>query len=225
MVIDRKLAVRAAKLAAAGVKGKAIGQELGVSTADANQLAAVGHAYVRVESGALTQPEILLLRVLADEARDLLANGATRSPESKWVSRRARKSPSWAAATAQKRIFDKRYDEKLGRTVHGRGLVHVAGNGSIWLTLAGWAVVLTMEEAEEKTAASAYDQGRRDVLNALLALNPAASSKIATLHGREPDPVGRLPFDVVMWVHEVAAQLSIEPRNPANDEVQGGSDA
>lgn len=213
MTIDRKLAARAYKLQCAGMKGKAMGLELGVPTSEANQLAAVGSAYARLDKMPLTPPEMLLLRTLAAEERSLLAEGQTRSAESKWVSRRARKSSSWAAATAQKRLFDEHYDEKLGRTVRGRGLVHVAGNGYIWLTPAGWSVVLAMEEAEEQTAANAYDRGRRDMLNALLALNPDAAAKLAALHERTPDPVGRLPFDVVFWISEVAAQLEIEPRD------------
>ncbi|MCA0275853.1 MAG: hypothetical protein LCH86_07615 [Proteobacteria bacterium] len=60
-----------------------------------------------------------------------------------------------------------------------------------------------------------YDQGRRDMLNALLALNPAVAAKLAEMHKREPDPYGRLPFDVVFWVSEVAAQLGIEPLDDA----------
>lgn len=158
MTIDRKLAARAAKLAAAGMKGKAIGAELGVSTFDANQLAAVGSAYARLEKLPLTQPEILLLRMLAQEERELLAVGATRSPESKRVSWRASKSPSWAAATAQKRMFDARYDEKVGRTVRGLGFVNVAGNGYIRLTPAGWAVVAAMEAAERSASLAAQTE-------------------------------------------------------------------
>lgn len=213
MSIDRKLAARAYKLQCAGMKGKAIGQELGVSTFDANQLAAVGSAYARLDKMPLTPPEMLLLRTLAEVDRDLLADGQTRSTESKRVSRRAGKSSSWAAATARKRLFVERYDEKLRRDVRGLGLVHVAGNGYIWLTSVGWALVLAVEEAEENAAAEAYDLGRRDVLNALLALNPAAAAKLAALHERKPDPDGRLPFDVLFWIAEVAAQLGIEPRD------------
>lgn len=61
----------------------------------------------------------------------------------------------------------------------------------------------------------AYDHGRRDMLNALLALNPAAAAALARLHGRVPDPVGRLPFDVFVWVTEVALQLGIKPLDQA----------
>lgn len=67
--------------------------------------------------------------------------------------------------------------------------------------------------------ARSHDRGRRDMLNALLALNPAANAKLAALSGRAPDPEGRLPFDVVFWVAEIAEQLGIEPRT---DEALGG---
>lgn len=58
-----------------------------------------------------------------------------------------------------------------------------------------------------------YDRGRRDMLNAILELNPAIAAKIAKFAEREPDPAGRLPFDVVFWVTEVASQLGIEPKD------------
>jgi len=54
-----------------------------------------------------------------------------------------------------------------------------------------------------------YDRGRRDMLNAILALNPAASATVARWKERAPDPDGKIPFDVALWVTEVAAQLGI----------------
>lgn len=60
----------------------------------------------------------------------------------------------------------------------------------------------------------AYDRGRRDVLNAILALNPDAARKLHDLNGEGEfsNAEGKLPFDVVFWVSEVAEQLGIEPR-------------
>lgn len=58
-----------------------------------------------------------------------------------------------------------------------------------------------------------YDRGRRDVLNAILALNKDAAAGLAALHGREADPHGKLPFDVVYWVTFVAGQLGITERS------------
>jgi hypothetical protein len=58
-----------------------------------------------------------------------------------------------------------------------------------------------------------YDRGRREVLNSILALNPPIAAKLAELHERLADPHGKLPFDVVFWVCEVAAQLGIEPKD------------
>ncbi|WP_421925317.1 hypothetical protein [Neoaquamicrobium sediminum] len=157
MKIDPKLAARAHKLSQQGLKGKAMGEVLGVSTTEANQLAAVGAALASLAKKPLTPSEILLLRMLAKEHRDLLAAGETRSPKSDQVSWLAGKSDSWCAATARKRIFVDRWDEKLRRTVHGRGLVDVSGNGYVHLTPAGWGVVFAMEEAAAAVAAPLLD--------------------------------------------------------------------
>lgn len=64
-----------------------------------------------------------------------------------------------------------------------------------------------------------YDRGRRDVLNAILALNKDAAAGLAALHERESDPDGKLPFDVVYWVTFVAGQLGIAER------IEEGADA
>ncbi|RWD00141.1 MAG: hypothetical protein EOS58_30640 [Mesorhizobium sp.] len=67
-----------------------------------------------------------------------------------------------------------------------------------------------------------YEQGRRDVLNAILALNPKLAQKLHVLAGGTDDTFtnhdGRLPFDVVFWVTEVAAQLGIEPKDDARSQ-------
>lgn len=93
------------------------------------------------------------------------------------------------------------------------------------------AISLRTREAEmrsEVAPGSEYDRGRRDMLNAILALNPAANAALSALHDREPDPSGKIPFDVLIWVHEVAAQLGIAPRwddamspQPASEAVHG----
>lgn len=61
-----------------------------------------------------------------------------------------------------------------------------------------------------------YDRGRRDMLNALLALNPKAALALHIVHGGTEktftNPEGKLPFDVVFWVATVAEQLGIEPK-------------
>lgn len=73
-----------------------------------------------------------------------------------------------------------------------------------------------------------YDRGRRDMLNAILELNPAIGAKLAAFSGRDADPHGRLPFDVVLWVTEVATQLGIEPKDdpaaPSQPASQNGED-
>ena len=61
-----------------------------------------------------------------------------------------------------------------------------------------------------------YDRGRRDLLNAMLELNPKAAQKLHVINGGTEETFsnheGKLPFDVVFWVCEVAEQLGIEPR-------------
>lgn len=62
-----------------------------------------------------------------------------------------------------------------------------------------------------------YDRGRRDMLNALLALNPRAAQRLHIVSGGTEESFsnheGRIPFDVVFWVTEVAEQLGIEPKD------------
>ncbi|WP_331373821.1 hypothetical protein [Sinorhizobium chiapasense] len=148
MNIDFALAQKAASLARKGVTGKDLGVKLGVKTMEANTLAAIGAKEEARHSHRLTVPEIELLNALAAEHAYLLRAGETRGPKSKDVAWRARRSDGWAAATAQKRIFDERPDETQKRTVRGMGFVHVAGNGYMWLTPAGWALIHFMGGAE-----------------------------------------------------------------------------
>ena len=62
-----------------------------------------------------------------------------------------------------------------------------------------------------------YDRGRRDLLNALLALNPRAAQRLHVLRGGTEETfenhAGQIPFDVVFWVTEVAEQLGIAPKD------------
>jgi hypothetical protein len=73
------------------------------------------------------------------------------------------------------------------------------------------------EENEE-----AYDRGRRDMLNAILALNPEVARKLHDIRAEDGDEpfsnvLGQLPFDVVFWVCAVAEQLGIEPKEMSDD--------
>lgn len=142
---DPKLAKKALKLLRSGLKGKAIGIELGVSTQEANVLASVGRAHEEIDSARLTPAEISLLKALAAIQRERLAKGETATPKSWMVSARCRKSDSWCAATANKRMFEERWSEKLRRNVRGLGFVHASPNGHIWMLPAGWALIHAME--------------------------------------------------------------------------------
>lgn len=55
-----------------------------------------------------------------------------------------------------------------------------------------------------------YRRGQRDALSAVLSLNPEAAAEVAKWAEKEPDPVGRIPFDVALWVSRVATQLGFE---------------
>lgn len=63
-----------------------------------------------------------------------------------------------------------------------------------------------------------HDRGRRDMLNALLSPNPSVAAKVAELmdEGGAPNPEGKLPFVVVLWITSVADQLGIEPKDGAS---------
>ncbi len=80
-------------------------------------------------------------------------------------------------------------------------------------------------EADDRLAVAPYDRGRRDILNALLALNPTVAERLRVLKAEgEPNPEGKLPFDVVFWVTSVAEQLGIEPREDTLSGKQPVSD-
>lgn len=61
--------------------------------------------------------------------------------------------------------------------------------------------------------ANPYDQGRRDALDAILALNPRAAQKLHGISGGTDESftnvTGQPPFDVVFWVLEVADQMGL----------------
>jgi len=144
MLVNMDLAYQADKLARSGLRGKELGVRLKVTTPEANRLAAVGAAERQRQSARLTPPELALLKALVAEHVDLLKHGETRSPKTPDVSWRAGKSAGWAATTAQKRLFDEKWDDSVRMYVEGFGFVHVAGNGYMWLTRAGWALVHAM---------------------------------------------------------------------------------
>lgn len=135
----------ARKAAKSPLHGKELADEFGVTTAEAHQLAAVGHGFLSIETCELTESERRLMRAIAAVRRRLLYEGISRTPESKEVAWFARKGAGWPAATARKRLFVDRYDPETRRTERGLGFVEVSGNGYISLTPAGWAVILWTE--------------------------------------------------------------------------------
>lgn len=138
--VDRKRAMDALALCDAGLKGKAIGEKLGVDATTANALVGVGAQIRFIERARLTQPELLLILTLRDLTRELLDIGIIRSIESWRVAARVRKGKGWPSATANRRVFVDRWDSKARRTIQGLGFVHASRSGCMWLTEAGWAL-------------------------------------------------------------------------------------
>ena len=153
--IDRTLARRALALRREGLKGKAIGERLGLTTDQANHMAAVGARFEAIEERRLTDNELLLIKTIGRLAIDSANCGVTRSVESRDVEHRARKYQGWCAATCQRRVFVARWSEKEGRQITGMGLVDLAGNGYVWLTPAGWALAHVLLSASAQTAGGA----------------------------------------------------------------------
>ena len=153
--IDRTLARRALALQREGLKGKAIGQSLGLTTDQANRMAAVAARLEEIEACALTANELLLITTIGRLTIDHANSGVTRSTESGDVEHRARKYRGWCAATCQRRGFVERWSEKEGREIKGMGLVKLAGNGYVWLTSAGWALAHVLLAAPAQAAGDA----------------------------------------------------------------------
>lgn len=75
-----------------------------------------------------------------------------------------------------------------------------------------WRLIIAALEGP----ASVADLARRDLLNSILALNPEVARKLHDCRQDGTDfdnPHGKLPFDVVFWVAEVAERLGIEPKD------------
>lgn len=158
MIVDdatRKLASRALKLSKDGLKGKAIGERLKLSsrigwtaTNEANRLVEIGAALQRkkeIEGVRFSAPEILLLKTVANISREMLARGRRGSPLTKMVGWRAGKSRGWPVSVANKRLRTR--DILDPRDADFFGLVWLSHNGYISLTNLGWMVVHVIEDA------------------------------------------------------------------------------
>lgn len=180
--IDMKLAAKAAKLAATGLKGKAMSLVLGtkrapVTTEEANLLASVGYAAKREADCQLTERETSILLALAAIQRERLARGETGSPKGKHVAWRLRLSEGQVRrATLRIRT---RHDGEPFQAFRLDLLEHSV-NGHIWMLPAGWAVVHAVEAA--KAAKSAAVQ---KAFIAYVAKVSAALSFQAGVGGRE----------------------------------------
>lgn len=97
----------------------------------------------------LTKPERLLITSIATAVTRNRERGITRSVKTKEVARAAHRSHGWVAATANKRLFERRWRDlpKDGGPgyVDGLGLVHICGNGYVWLTEKGKAAAALIE--------------------------------------------------------------------------------
>ena len=71
-----------------------------------------------------------------------------------------------------------------------------------------------------------FERGQRDMLNAILAINPHVAKRLHDIRhiGEEPAPpftneAGQIPFDVVFWVTEVAEQQGIKSLEEMADDA------
>jgi hypothetical protein len=140
---------RALALSRGGASNKAIGVELEIGTDEARTLVSVARGrneemasivpHPDIDSLELTKPELVLLRSLLEVHVEHWKTRATRSPETKWVSRRVGKSKSWAISCARRRIGHDHYSEASPLS-----LVFCSGNGYLWLTPLGWSAATTL---------------------------------------------------------------------------------
>jgi hypothetical protein len=81
----------------------------------------------------------------------------------------------------------------------------------------------TIAAAVSHERVNAYDRGRRDMLNAILAPNPEVARKLHDIRCDEgiefTNEHGKLSFDLLFWVTAVAEQLGIEPKEDENGEA------
>ncbi|MEY2882402.1 MAG: Sinorhizobium phage [Pseudomonadota bacterium] len=153
--IDPKLARKAAALAVRGLKGKAMGQVLKVSTDEANTLAAMGRALIRIDDAKLTALEKQLLVVLAGAEMGSIDRGSSCSISTKYISRLMRKGDGWATATIRRRLCTHRPGEDERRRGTGFGFAWYSGNGYCGLTASGWAFVHAIGETAASTTRAA----------------------------------------------------------------------
>lgn len=140
---------QARTLRAEGVKPMAAAERLGIDKRMYDYHSGASHHRERIRSiiafgpesvPELTKPETLLLQSLVDAQMDLFLNSEVRSPESKSVSWKARKSNGWAVTTAGRRLDIRQHAKAAESDVPSLGLVRIAGNGYIDLTDEGWRV-------------------------------------------------------------------------------------
>lgn len=138
--IDRVLAGKARRLAKKGLKGKAISEKLGkgISTNDANLLAAAGAAFEAEEAAALTERELSVLVALASLQRERRSAGDLSSPKAKQIGWRLRLSDG-QVRRATTRLNERSTDDPYDAIRFG--FLHHSTNGHIWMKPQGWAFV------------------------------------------------------------------------------------
>lgn len=81
---------------------------------------------------------------------------------------------------------------------------------------------LTAARAE---IAGLREQCQRDMLNAILSPNPEVAAKVARFRDAPspPNPEGKIPFEVALWVTEVATQLGIKSREEMEEDARAAA--
>jgi hypothetical protein len=147
----RERALKAYRLSRKGLKGKAIAQKLKLANAaEGNDLAQHGFLIARDERERLSEPELLLLSLLASEDHEQhYEGGISRSIQTKTIDWRARKARGWCFRTANRRLRSPTLDERYDHDKILFGFVDLSHNGYIYLTPAGRALVHAITNAVE----------------------------------------------------------------------------
>lgn len=132
----RALALKALRLSRKGLKGKAIADALGLANAtEGNDLATHGYLIDRDERSALTDAELLLIRLLDAAEREKTRTGNGTRPRTKFLGGCHGKSRGWAQRTIARRLRTREYDEDefaspaLGFVSQGGGYANLTPAG------------------------------------------------------------------------------------------------
>ena len=144
--LNPKLAAKAHRLQRAGIRGRELAQALGkgLTTYEANSLAAVGHDAARERASLFTENEIKVLVALLKLQRIRRARGEVSSPKA-WMLRGLSGLSDGQIRRATVRLREPDHENR-----HRWGLLQHSVNGHIWLKPAGIAIAAALIESLEQ---------------------------------------------------------------------------